>query len=497
MARVLFAHAHLLRFDAKQLAIGKPYAPLATLIAAGELRARGHEVALFDPMLDDDVSGFGVALRRHRPDVVVLYDDAFNWFTKMCLSSMRDAALTMIREAAPSLPVVVFGHDAADHPQPYLEAGASFVIVGEGERTLDELLANAPTDFDIKRWSAAVVDVPGLVVKHRGLVRRTGSRALLRQLDTLALPAWDIADVERYRRFWRARHGYFSMNVVTTRGCPYRCNWCAKPVYGDSYSSRSVASVVDELRLLRRDYAPDHLWFADDILGLKPGWLEAWSKALVAEGLVTPFLCQTRADLMTPTNVEALARAGARDVWLGAESGSQKILDAMQKGIRVDDVRRARRALGDQGVRVGLFLQFGYAGETWDDIEATRTLVRELLPDDIGISVSYPLPGTRYYERVRAQLGEKTQWTGSDDLDPLVPATFTPEFYRTLSRLVHADLRARRGLVAAREVLASPRVAGRQRWRDTLAIRELTTYAVERTRLESLRRHLTSGVIRD
>ena len=173
---------------------------------------------------------------------------------------------------------------------------------------------------------------------------------------------------------------------------------------------------------MRERYAPDHLWFCDDILGLKSRWLVAWADAVAERGSVrTPFLCQTRADLMTDENVRALRRAGASEVWLGAESGSQRILDAMEKGISVEETRTALRRLRGQGVRVGLFLQFGYAGEGWPDVQATRSLVRELLPDDIGVSVSYPLPGTRYYERMSARLGEKRNWVESDDLDPLVP----------------------------------------------------------------------------
>ena len=201
----------------------------------------------------------------------------------------------------------------------------------------------------------------------------------------LPLPAWDLVDVERYRAFWRKRHGYFSLNVVTTRGCPYKCNWCAKPVYGNTYHSRSPENVVAELRLLRERYAPDHLWFCDDILGLKARWLLPWSEAVEKAGVRTPFLCQTRADLMTEENVRALHRAGAAEVWLGAESGSQRVLDDMEKGISVQQTREAVGRLRAQGVRVGLFLQFGYGGEDWSEVQKTRALVRELLPDDIGI----------------------------------------------------------------------------------------------------------------
>jgi anaerobic magnesium-protoporphyrin IX monomethyl ester cyclase len=486
VGRVLFAHGHLLRHDAKQFAIGKPYPPLATLFAAAHVRAAGHQVALYDPMLDEDVSGFARAIEQARPDVVVLYDDSFNWFTKMCLSRMRSAAVAMVREAhGRRLPVIVAGHDVADRPEPYLGAGAAFAIVGEGEVTLGDLLARLEGvrgDPDALRRDGAA-SIRGLIFRDRGLLRRTPPRELLRDLDVLPPPAWDLVEMDRYRTAWKRRHGYFSLNIVTTRGCPYLCNWCSKPVYGSTYHSRSPGQVVAEMHSLRERYAPDHLWFCDDILGLKSRWLGAWADAVGAAGVTTPFLCQTRADLMTDENVSALGRAGAREVWLGAESGSQRILDAMQKGITVEQTRTAAARLRSRGIRVALFLQFGYAGEGWPEIQATRSLVRDVLPDDIGISVSYPLPGTGYYERVVGALGKKHNWIESSDLDPLVPSRFSAGFYRTLSRVVHAELRVARGARALRRVLREPRSVTLSALRQVAGLRHASSWLIGHLRL--------------
>jgi radical SAM superfamily enzyme YgiQ (UPF0313 family) len=491
LARVLFAHGHLLRRDAKQYAIGKPYPPLATLFAAAHARALGHEVALYDPMLEDDTSDFARALERERPDVVVFYDDSFNWFTKMCLSRMRAATCTMIGEArARGVAVIVAGHDAADEPEAYLRMGAAFIILGEGEVTLGELLAcfdESHGDVDQVR-DVASASIPGLAIHHRGFLRRTAARKLLQNLDALPLPAWDLVDIERYRSFWRRRHGYFSLNMVTTRGCPYRCNWCAKPVYGSTYHSRSPGNVLTELRLLRERYAPDHVWFCDDILGLKSHWLVAWSEAVAQSGLSTPFLCQTRADLMTDDNVRALRRAGASEVWLGAESGSQRILDDMEKGITVEQTRAAVARLQGSGVRVGLFLQFGYVGEGWPEVQATRALVRKLLPDDVGISVSYPLPGTRYHAKMAEKLGEKRNWSESNDLDPLVPGRFSRGFYQALSRVVHAELRVLRGARALGTLVRRPLAIDARRVRYAAGLRHAGPWVFDRLRLEAEKR---------
>jgi anaerobic magnesium-protoporphyrin IX monomethyl ester cyclase len=381
--------------------------------------------------------------------VVVIYDDVFNWFTKMGLGRMREAALGMIAAArAAGARIVVSGHDSADAPDVYLQAGADFIAVGEAEITLGELLARPDEP----------AAVPGLVFRDRGMTRRTGPRALLKELQTLPLAAWDLVDIERYRAFWRARHGYFSLNVNTTRGCPYKCNWCSKPVYGNTYHTRSPDDVVAEIRLLIGRYAPDRLWFCDDIFGLKARWLLPFSQRIAAEGLATPFLCQTRADLMTEENVAALRRAGCAETWMGVESGAQSVLDAMDKGLSLSEVRGAVGRLRGAGIRIGFFLQFGYPGEGWREIEMTRALVRELAPDDIGISVSYPLPGTRFHERVRAH-GRETE------LDPERrpgSAVSGPVFARLLPAAI-AD--------GARRIPDASRLAGAARHRDHAAFR--------------------------
>jgi radical SAM superfamily enzyme YgiQ (UPF0313 family) len=252
-------------------------------------------------------------------------------------------------------------------------------------------------------------------------------------------------DLDSYRRAWRRAHGYFSLNMVASRGCPYRCNWCARPLYGDSYRTRSPEAVAGEMRLLKRQYQPDHLWFADDIFALSARWALRFADVVEALDARIPFQMQSRCDLMARDTVAALARAGCVEVWMGAESGSQKILDAMDKGIRVEQIYRARENLARHGIRACFFLQFGYPGETWEDIEATVKLVREAQPDDVGISVSYPMPGTKFYDLVAAQLGEKRNWCDSDDLAMMFRGTYTTEFYRLLRDALHLEVDLARG----------------------------------------------------
>jgi radical SAM superfamily enzyme YgiQ (UPF0313 family) len=452
MSDVLFGQAYFLKFDPKLWAARQPYPPLGALYAAACVRQRGYDVSLFDAMLADSEDEWSAALDRHRPRFAVIYEDNFNYLTKMCLLRMRQAALTMIEAARQrGITVIVAGSDATDHASIYLARGANLVVMGEGEMTVVDAL-----DSLSGRSLVPITAVRGLAFRGSNGVSQAPAREFIRNLDALPRPAWDLVDIERYRAIWLRHHGFFSMNVVTTRGCPYHCNWCAKPIYGQRYTARSVESVVDEMGWLTSNYHPDHLWIADDIFGLKPGWIERFSELVQERRIVLPFKCLLRADGVTDAVARALGAAGCRTAWIGAESGSQRILDAMEKGTRVEAIAGATRRLRQAGVQVGFFLQFGYPGETRDDIERTLQMVRDCRPDDIGVSVSYPLPGTPFYERVKTQLGDKQNWVDSDDLALMYRGTFVPEFYRALHVAVHAEFRARKGWDAFRQLVRRP-----------------------------------------
>ncbi|MCB0254354.1 MAG: radical SAM protein [Anaerolineae bacterium] len=287
--------------------------------------------------------------------------------------------------------------------------------------------------------------LPPLTINHSPFTINQSPRPILRDLDSLPRPAWDLVDVEQYRRVWLERHGYYSMNMVTTRGCPFHCNWCAKPIWGQRYNSHSPEQVAAELKWLKDTYAPDHIWFVDDIMGLKPGWMSRFADAVERLDAHVPFKCLSRVDLLLRDgDIDALQRAGCQIVWVGAESGSQKILDAMEKGTKVEQIYEASRRLHEAGVKVAFFLQFGYPGETRADIEKTLQMVRDCQPDDIGMSVSYPLPGTKFYDRVSDELGAKQNWQDSSDLAMLYEGPYTTDFYRHLHTVLHKEYRARK-----------------------------------------------------
>lgn len=431
MADVLLTHSNHLYFDAKQVEKMQPYPPLQTLLAASVMQEAGMEVALFDPTLTAP-GAFEQALAHHNPRLVVVCEDDFNFLSKMCLSKNREVAFWMAATAArKGIPVAVHASDSSDHVSEYLEAGFDAVLIGEVETTLLELAQGKPYP-----------EIRGLAYRGaRGKIQYNAPRPLRANLDTLPRPAWSLIEMEQYRRAWIVAHGYFSLNLASSRGCPYSCNWCAKPIYGSSYHARSPYAVASEMLYVKTTFTPDQVWFADDIFALSAKWTETFADEVERLDAAVPFKMQSRCDLMTRPTVAALRRAGCAEVWMGAESGSQQILDAMEKGIRVEQIAVARDNLRRHEIRACLFLQFGYPGETWSDIEQTIRMVRENQPDDVGISVSYPLPGTKFFEIVADQLGPTTNWRNSGDLAMMFRGTYSSEFYRALADAVHREVR--------------------------------------------------------
>jgi radical SAM superfamily enzyme YgiQ (UPF0313 family) len=441
-----------MRYDPKQWAAGSPYPPLATIGAAALLRREGMAVSLFDTMFVESPDEVAPRLATERPDFFVVYDDGFNYLTKMCLTNMRDAAYRMIQLARrQGAIVIVSSSDSTDHFQEYLERGADFVLLGEGELTLLELVNS------IRNGKEDYAQIQGLAFLQNGHPVRTAARKVMKDLDSLPMAAWDLVDIPAYRDVWIRHHGYFSLNISTTRGCPFKCNWCAKPIYGNRYNARSPQHVIRELQWLKTHYGFDHIWMSDDIFGLKPGWVDEFADLVEKTDLQIKFKIQSRADLLVqPNYVRALARAGCENCWMGAESGSQKILDAMDKGTTVEQIAEATRLLRENGIRPGFFIQFGYPGETREDIDLTIHMINHLLPDELGISVSYPLPGTVFYERVKADLKEKTNWTDSDELQLMFRNTYPPAFYKQLHRYVHRTYRWHFGLRKLRQLVIRP-----------------------------------------
>ena len=470
MLSILVCHSYFLRFDPKQAERRKPYPPLATLQCAALLRRAGYQVSLFDAMLADDLGEYERALGSAHPQAVLLYEDNFNFLSKMCLAKMRSAACQMIAAARRAgARVIAAGSDVSDAPEPYLRAGADIALRGEGLPALLEVLRRL--DLAPGAASRALAEgVAGTATLTGAGVATINGAKLLPEIELAERAAWDLVDMDRYRDAWLAAHGYFSLNLAASRGCSFRCAWCSKPIWGNHYLQRSPAAVGHEIGYLKRSFRPDHVWFADDIFGFRVDWVREFAAVVGGTASTVPFTIQTRADLLSERMVQALREAACVEAWLGAESGSQRILDAMNKGTTVQDILTARSRLKAAGIRVGFFIQLGYLGEQLVDILATRELLAAARPDDVGVSVSYPLPGTRFHELVKAQLGPKTHWQDSDDLAMMFQGTYSSEFYRAVRNLFHDEVSLQAFEAGSPDRgVPDPRRSLERRWQELLS----------------------------
>jgi radical SAM superfamily enzyme YgiQ (UPF0313 family) len=234
-----------------------------------------------------------------------------------------------------------------------------------------------------------------------------------------------------------------SVNLITARGCPYKCNWCSHAVYGFSHRRRSVGNVADEVEAIRDAYAPDQLWYADDVFTIHHKWLFDYRDELKRRGIRLPFETISRADrLMSDDVMAALKELGCYRIWIGSESGSQRVLDAMERGVTVEQVRWATKAAQRHGIEVGMFLMWGYDGEELSDIEATIEHVKLANPDVFFTTVAYPIKSTGYYEKVAGDVVLDGDWASATDRDHKVKGRHSRAYYKHADRWLRSEVDA-------------------------------------------------------
>ena len=440
--KVLISQSYHRILDPKELKRNMPYPPLGPLYIATILRDLGHEIFFHDGMIAKNINELSNQILINKPDLILLYDDEFNYLTKMCLTNMRDLACKCIElSKQQNIPIFVYNSDAIDHADIYLNAGCSAVIIGEAEQTTLELIDHF--DSFLQRNTSDLNSIKG--IKFYNVFNEiifTGNRNLLNNLNQLPDPDYSLTNIDFYKEIWIKFHNYFSINISTTRGCPYSCNWCAKPLWGRTYGLFSPSRIVDLVENLIKKYSIDHIWITDDIFGLKYSWLEEFSELMKKRNILLNkgIKCLSRADLLIKENtLELLKQSGIKNIWIGAESGSQAVLDRMDKNIKVKQIYEVVERSKTLNIDISFFIQFGYLYETWNDILLTRNLIKKCLPSDIGISVSYPLPGTKFYKMVSDLLTQKKNWKHSDDLDLMYLGNYPSKFYKILHRFVHVE----------------------------------------------------------
>jgi len=421
--KILLANSYFLERDSNELKIMKPYPPLGLLYVTAVLKEAGHTVEVFDGTFNV-YNDFKVHLDRFKPDLAGIYANVIT----------REIALEMVKETrGKKAPVVLGGPDPSGDGAAYLESGALAIVRGEGERTMLDLVTRLETDG----MTAGLEDIPGLILRGNETLHTTDERERIENLDTLPLPDRSALDMERYLDAWKKRHGYGSMSLITSRGCPYRCTWCSKEVFGETFRQRSPDAVVSELKWLRAQFQPNQYWFADDILTLNRKWILTLTHRMKEEGMAVPFECLSRVDRIDLEVVEGLKEAGCFRIWYGAESGSEKVVKNMRKDVTVVKVRESVKVTKRAGIEVGLFILLGYPGERLLDLLKTLKMIRELSVHYCGSSVAFPIKGTPFYEEVRHLLAPDYAWSRRNENRLSFLGRYPSLFYWFAVRLVH------------------------------------------------------------
>ena len=429
---LLLTHGYFLYEDPKELQIMKPYVPLGILYICSHLREKGLAVEVFDTTFSSRAQLFEM-LRTTPPSLLGVYS---NLMTRANVLEI----LKVAKEAG--WQTLAGGPEPGAYTDEYLEAGADVVVIGEGEITVEELLpALRAVRAGSRGGVAALESIHGIAFRGEdGSVRRTPPRRQIADLDSQPWPAREAVDVDRYVRVWREHHGMGSVSLITARGCPYRCRWCSHEVFGKTHRRRKPASVVDELEWLVEHYQPDMAWLADDVFTIHHGWLFRYAAEMKRRGLKIPFECISRADRLNAPVIDTLAELGCFRVWVGSESGSQRILDAMERDVTVEQVRNAVALAKSRGIKTGMFLMWGYLGEEIEDIEATIEHVKKTDPDVFFTTISYPIKGTPYFDDVARRLVPLESWAAGSDRDYRIRGRHSRRFYQCADQLLRNEV---------------------------------------------------------
>jgi radical SAM superfamily enzyme YgiQ (UPF0313 family) len=427
---ILLTHGYFLYEDPKELQIMKPYPPLGILYICSHLRKRGLSAEVFDSTFSSHQELWD-RLRQGPPSVLGVYANLMT----------RPNVVEILRVAKElGWRTIVGGPEPGAYVHEYLAAGADVVVIGEGEITLEELVPALES-----YGSEKLHRIDGIAFRApNGSVVRTKPRDQIKDIDTQPWPARESIDMARYVEVWRQHHGMGSVSLITARGCPYHCRWCSHEVFGKTHRRRKPVSVADELEWLIDRYQPQMAWMADDVFTIHHGWLFQYAAELKRRRLKLPLECISRADRLNLQVVETLAEMGCFRVWIGSESGSQRILDAMERGVTVEQVQTAGALCRSVGIQTGMFLMWGYEGEELSDIEATVEHVKKTDPDIYFTTVAYPIKGTPYFTDVAGRVESLKLWSDSSDRELRIRNRHSRQFYRFADELLRSEVELKR-----------------------------------------------------
>lgn len=422
---LLLVHNYFLEEDAVEQKVMRPYPPLGILSVSAFLESKAVDHDVFDGTFSSQEK-LNELIQSSRPGYIGIY---VNFLVRK--NVLR--TIEFVKTILPNTIIILGGPDGKYHAENYLNNGADYIVIGEGEESFFQLIDNLENGVSIAK-------IDGIAFKDENKVVLNPSRNHIKDLDILPWPNRKKIQLDNYLNTWKENHGYNSITVNTQRGCPFTCNWCSHAVYGDTYRRRSPKNVVQELAALMQDYNPDRFWFVDDVFTMSKKWMEEFLKELKSENLSISYECITRADKLDEETITLLKESGCTLVWIGAESGSQKVLDLMDRRVDASQVRDMIKLVKVKGIQTGTFIMLGYPGETEEDIYETIEHLKDCEPDFFTINKAYPIKGTKLYEGVEAILTEETDWKTTSDNEIDFKRTYNSRYYDFAIRKIYNEV---------------------------------------------------------
>lgn len=274
------------------------------------------------------------------------------------------------------------------------ESGYSVICYGEGERTIVELIKAFEYDLPLE-------NVNGISFLHNNREIKTRPRELIENLDDIPFPARDLLDMKKYLSIWKERMGVAITQMVSSRGCPFSCRFCSKGIFGRRTRFMSHTRVIEEMRLIYNKYKAEKILFDDDLFTVDRKRVLDFCDAMEKELPGRKWCAQARVETVDLEILTRMKRAGCTNLMFGVESGSQRILDFLGKGTTVEQIKKAFRGVNEVGIAGGMYLIVGIPGETQEDVDMTKELIRELKPKSIDLCFLTPIPGTEIYEMTK------------------------------------------------------------------------------------------------
>jgi radical SAM superfamily enzyme YgiQ (UPF0313 family) len=421
---ILFTHAYYLSDDPKEQKIMKPYPPLGLLYVSGYLKSKNISNDVFDTTFSNQTTQLEFILEK-KPKVICIYT---NLMTKIEVIKL----MKILKTETYNFPKIVLGGpDVTYNVENYLKSGADFLVIGEGEETTFELYQAIINNSDIHQ-------INGIAFLENNQVIQTEARTKFKELNELPLPNREAISMQKYLETWKNNHGKSSMTISTQRGCPYTCKWCSTAVYGQSYRRRPAHLVVEEMKMLKEKYNPDAIWFVDDVFTVSHKWLTEFHSEIIKQNAIIPFECITRAERLNDEILQLLKEIGCFRIWIGAESGSQKIIDLMDRRVDINHVKKMIQDTNAIGIETGTFVMVGYPEETIEDIDKTIQYLKEAKPTQYTITIAYPIKGTSLYNEIEDKITIQPEWESSTDREIDFKRTYSKKFYKyAVSKLVN------------------------------------------------------------